>query len=170
MGAYFFEGLFPALRRAISACTASKVLRSIMASWWFSIRYMGSWPVLRMTLRLMQSLMKVFWLSTHILIEKCTQEKNSGAFLAFQGAFPKKQGALLEDFSISGDCHHLPRDCFLWFYYTRKHDSWEANRPAGLELFSSLDIHPIRKPKHQLAVRLHEHRLNDSQPGALIER
>lgn len=33
------------------------------------------------------------WLSTHILIEKCTQEKNSGAFLAFQGAFPKKQGA-----------------------------------------------------------------------------
>ena len=33
------------------------------------------------------------WLSTHILIEKCTQGKSSGAFLVFQGAFPKKQGA-----------------------------------------------------------------------------
>ena len=33
------------------------------------------------------------WLSTPILIEKCTQGKSSGAFLVFQGAFPKKQGA-----------------------------------------------------------------------------
>lgn len=38
------------------------------------------------------------WLSTHILIEKCTQGKSSGAFLVFQGAFPKKQGA------FSGSC------------------------------------------------------------------
>ena len=30
--AFFLEGLFPALRRAISACTASKVLRSTMPS------------------------------------------------------------------------------------------------------------------------------------------
>ena len=29
----FLEGLFPALRRAISACTASKVLRSTIPSW-----------------------------------------------------------------------------------------------------------------------------------------
>ena len=35
----------------------------------------------------------MLWLSTHILIEKCTQGKSSGAFLVFQGAFPKKQGA-----------------------------------------------------------------------------
>ena len=50
------------------------------------------------------------WLSTHILIEKCTQGKSSGAFLVFQGAFLKagcifprvgciseKQGAFWED-------------------------------------------------------------------------
>ena len=33
------------------------------------------------------------WLSTPILIEKCTQGKSSGAFLVFQGAFLKKRGA-----------------------------------------------------------------------------
>ena len=33
------------------------------------------------------------WLSTTILIEKCTQGKSSGAFLVFQGAFLKKRGA-----------------------------------------------------------------------------
>ena len=50
------------------------------------------------------------WLSTPILIEKCTQGKSSGAFLVFQGAFLKagcifprvgciseKQGAFWED-------------------------------------------------------------------------
>ena len=37
------------------------------------------------------------WLSTHILIEKCTQGKSSGAFLVFQGAFPKKQGAFFRE-------------------------------------------------------------------------
>ena len=33
------------------------------------------------------------WLSTPILIEKCTHGKSSGAFLVFQGAFLKKRGA-----------------------------------------------------------------------------
>ena len=35
----------------------------------------------------------LLWLSTPILIEKCTQGKSSGAFLVFQGAFLKKRGA-----------------------------------------------------------------------------
>ena len=49
------EGLFAALRRAISACTALYFLRLTMPSWWFSMRYMGSCPVFLMTLRLMTS-------------------------------------------------------------------------------------------------------------------
>ena len=49
------EGLFAALRRAISACTALYFSRLTMPSWWFSMRYMGSCPVFLMTLRLMTS-------------------------------------------------------------------------------------------------------------------
>ena len=42
------------------------------------------------------------WLSTPILIEKCTQGKSSGAFLVFQGAFLKKRGAFFEESGAFG--------------------------------------------------------------------
>ena len=66
------------------------------------------------------------WLSTHILIEKCTQGKSSGAFLVFQGAFPKKQGAFCGE-SCSGCSGKLFLDTegviFVQQMYNERHEN-----------------------------------------------
>ena len=50
---------------------------------------------------------------------------------------------------------------------------WEGRVHHINVTFSSsslfLHFHPIRKPEYQLAVRLHEHSVDDGQPGAFIE-
>ncbi len=60
----------------------------------------------------------LLWLSTHILIEKCTQGKSSGAFLVFQGAFSRESGAFLNNRVHFGKAGCISR-CrgLLWPFY-----------------------------------------------------